>query len=182
MSIAVLKRKSNSQVGTMSANRAQFSLQGGYRNQGWVGQSMTSRHFSGGANRGGQLSQENHNVVKKCVVNSHSALTEEEQSRASCDNAIAPPPRQSALTSYELYNAQLRIDACGRTCACTDTATAAAIESSSPTSTTCRCLSMTTSGRSRLFPHTSKYLNHVHKNTAGRRIRQQDYQQYLQCR
>lgn len=45
MSIVVLKRKTNAKYNNMSVGQAQFSLNGGYRNQGWVGQTSLSRHY-----------------------------------------------------------------------------------------------------------------------------------------
>ena len=66
MSIVTLKKKTGSVYKNMSANQSQFSLQGGYRNQGYVGQSIQSRHYSG-LNRGGQLSLENSRVMKPTV-------------------------------------------------------------------------------------------------------------------
>ena len=43
MSIAVLKKKTAAKYNNMSVGETQFSLQGGYRNQGWVGQTSLSR-------------------------------------------------------------------------------------------------------------------------------------------
>jgi hypothetical protein len=43
MSIATLKRKTKTQYNNMSVNQKQFSLNGGHRSQGWVGQTMLSR-------------------------------------------------------------------------------------------------------------------------------------------
>jgi len=43
MSIATLKRKTNAQYNNMSVSQKQFSLNGGYRNQGYVGQNLISR-------------------------------------------------------------------------------------------------------------------------------------------
>jgi hypothetical protein len=43
MSIATLKRKTNTQYNNMSVNQKQFSLNGTHRSQGWVGQTMLSR-------------------------------------------------------------------------------------------------------------------------------------------
>lgn len=45
MSIATLKKKTQAQYNNMSANRAQFSLNGTHRSQGYVGQSSLSRHL-----------------------------------------------------------------------------------------------------------------------------------------
>jgi hypothetical protein len=43
MSIATLKRKSNRFIQPISSSSSGFSLQGGHRNQGWVGQTTISR-------------------------------------------------------------------------------------------------------------------------------------------
>ena len=43
MSIATLKKKTNVQYNNMSVSQKQFSLNGGYRNQGYVGQNLISR-------------------------------------------------------------------------------------------------------------------------------------------
>lgn len=43
MSLATLKRKTNAQYRTLSANTPQFSLNGTLRNQGYIGQSTQSR-------------------------------------------------------------------------------------------------------------------------------------------
>ena len=43
MSIATLKRKTETKYNNMSVNMQQFSLNGGYRNQGYVGQTSLSR-------------------------------------------------------------------------------------------------------------------------------------------
>jgi len=43
MSIATLKRKTAAKYNNNSVNQKHFSLNGGYRNQGWVGQSNLSR-------------------------------------------------------------------------------------------------------------------------------------------
>ena len=56
MSIAVLKRKSAAKYHNMSVNKRQFSIQGTFRNQGFVGQTMLSRHFTRSNN--GQISIE----------------------------------------------------------------------------------------------------------------------------
>lgn len=45
MSIVVLKRKTNAKYNNMSVGQPAFSLNGGYRNQGWVGQTSFSRHY-----------------------------------------------------------------------------------------------------------------------------------------
>lgn len=67
MSIATLKKKTSVQYKNMSANLPRFSIQGGYRNQGYVGQSTASRHFGGGVNRGAQCSLENSQIIKPTV-------------------------------------------------------------------------------------------------------------------
>ena len=43
MSIATLKRKTEAKYNNVSVNVPQFSINGGYRNQGWVGQTTLSR-------------------------------------------------------------------------------------------------------------------------------------------
>jgi hypothetical protein len=43
MSIVALKNKTAAKYNSMSVGHRQFSLNGGYRNQGWVGQTMLSR-------------------------------------------------------------------------------------------------------------------------------------------
>ena len=43
MSIATLKKKTAAKYNNVSVNVPQFSINGGYRNQGWVGQSTLSR-------------------------------------------------------------------------------------------------------------------------------------------
>lgn len=43
MSIVTLKNKTATQYNNMSVGQKQFSLNGGFRNQGWVGQTMLSR-------------------------------------------------------------------------------------------------------------------------------------------
>lgn len=45
MSIVVLKNKTYAKYKNMSVGQPQFSLNGGYRNQGWVGQTSLSRHY-----------------------------------------------------------------------------------------------------------------------------------------
>lgn len=46
MSIATLKRKTQTKYNNMSVSQSQFSLNGGYRNQGYIGQSTQSRFTS----------------------------------------------------------------------------------------------------------------------------------------
>jgi hypothetical protein len=43
MSIATLKKKTAAKYNNVSVNMPQFSINGGYRNQGWVGQTTLSR-------------------------------------------------------------------------------------------------------------------------------------------
>ncbi len=45
MSIATLKRKTQAKYNNMSVGQSQFSLNGTHRSQGYVGQTMLSRHF-----------------------------------------------------------------------------------------------------------------------------------------
>ena len=91
MSIVTLSRKTAGNTsGVMSSGRPAFSLNGGYRNQGYVGQTSLSRSLPrtlmrGAFQRGngglvgqfktlkvpintGLVSQENHDVIKKTVV------------------------------------------------------------------------------------------------------------------
>ena len=89
MSIATLKRKTNTQYNNMSVNQKQFSLNGTHRSQGWVGQTMLSRSlprtiFKGNVAKGwggccgsylkrpiiqsAVLSTNNPNVVKPSVL------------------------------------------------------------------------------------------------------------------
>ena len=95
MSIATLKRKTAANYNNASVGYKQFSLNGGYRNQGYVGQPVISRSLPrtlmrGGAVRGhggccgtykvGQIIQsglnyqENPNVVKSSVINNAGML------------------------------------------------------------------------------------------------------------
>jgi len=52
MSIATLKRKTAAKYNNVSVNVPQFSLNGGYRNQGWVGQTSLSRSLPSTPMRG----------------------------------------------------------------------------------------------------------------------------------
>lgn len=55
MSIATLKRKTAVKYNNMSVNVPQFSTVGGYRNQGWVGQTSLSRSLPRSLRRGDTL-------------------------------------------------------------------------------------------------------------------------------
>ena len=55
MSIATLKRKTNTQYNNMSVNQKQFSLNGTHRSQGWVGQTMLSRSLPRSIAKGNAL-------------------------------------------------------------------------------------------------------------------------------
>ena len=72
MSIATLKRKSEARYQSMSVNRRQFSVEGGYRSQGFVGQNLISRHFSRSNN--GQISLEDPARIKASVPASSPTL------------------------------------------------------------------------------------------------------------
>ena len=52
MSIVALKRKTAAKYNNSSVNVPQFSINGGYRNQGWVGQTSLSRSFIKTPHRG----------------------------------------------------------------------------------------------------------------------------------
>lgn len=89
MSIATLKRKTASKYNNVSVSVPQFSINGGHRSQGWVGQTMLSRSFPRTPMRGptargsggccgfypqgtiiqsGVLSTNNPNVIKPSVL------------------------------------------------------------------------------------------------------------------
>jgi hypothetical protein len=95
MSIVALKKKTAAKYNNMSVNVPQFSINGGYRNQGWVGQTSLSRSLprtpmrgdtargSGGCcgtyNRtnivqSGVKSTNNNNVIKESVVSTDGML------------------------------------------------------------------------------------------------------------
>ena len=67
MSIVVMKRKTQASVGSLSVGLPRFSLVGGHRSQGFVGQGVVSRHFT--LSNSGQVSLENPAVVKPTVGN-----------------------------------------------------------------------------------------------------------------
>ena len=67
MSIVVMKRKTQASLGSLSAGLPRFSLVGGHRSQGFVGQGVASRHFT--LSNGGQVSLEKSSVVKSTVGN-----------------------------------------------------------------------------------------------------------------
>lgn len=90
MSIATLKIKTHTKYKNMSVGQPQFSLNGGYRNQGWVGQTSLSRHYprtlmKGSGGSGGTYnkvpvvqsvtSTENHNIIKSSVLNNPGMLS-----------------------------------------------------------------------------------------------------------
>uniref|UniRef100_A0A6C0I3X2 Uncharacterized protein n=1 Tax=viral metagenome TaxID=1070528 RepID=A0A6C0I3X2_9ZZZZ len=90
MSITTLKRKTQAKYNNMSVGQPQFSLNGAYRNQGYVGQTMLSRSLPktmikshGGANGAFPIqpvilsavtSLNDHDVVKSTVLGSHGQL------------------------------------------------------------------------------------------------------------
>jgi len=97
MSIATLKRKTNTQYNNMSVSQKQFSLNGGYRNQGYVGQNLISRSLPKTLMRGDTMrgsggccgtyfrrtpiqsavtSTENPNVIKSSVVGTEGMIQE----------------------------------------------------------------------------------------------------------
>ena len=52
MSLATLKKKTKNQYNNLSVNKKQFSLNGTHRSQGFIGQTMLSRHFPATLMRG----------------------------------------------------------------------------------------------------------------------------------
>lgn len=95
MSIATLKKKTQTQYNNMSANRSHFSLNGTHRSQGYVGQSSLSRHLvhtpmkgnvakghggccgtypRGNVKPSEVTSTENSHVVKSSVINTRALL------------------------------------------------------------------------------------------------------------
>jgi len=97
MSIAILKKKTASLYNNQSVGQKQFSLNGGYRSQGWVGQSVISRSLPrtlarGNAIRGyggingsyntmnghtitsGLVNFNNNKVIKPSVINNSEML------------------------------------------------------------------------------------------------------------
>lgn len=98
MSINTLKRKTKAQYNNVSVNQKQFSINGGTRNQGWIGQTSLSRTvnrtlFRDGCPRGaGGLfghfpisnvissdinTTENSSVIKKSVLSTYGQLETE---------------------------------------------------------------------------------------------------------
>ena len=67
MSIVALKRKVDATFRTASTGGTRFSLAGGHRSQGYVGQGVASRHFS--LSNNGQVSTERPAVPKPTVGN-----------------------------------------------------------------------------------------------------------------
>lgn len=124
MSIATLKRKTAAQYNNSSVNSKQgFSLNGGYRNQGYVGQTSLSRSLprtlmKGNTIRGhggccgtyrispiiqsGVTSTEDHTVIKKSVINTKGMLAE-----LLCDdpcNVVKPDNNLNANTQGEFIS------------------------------------------------------------------------------
>ena len=105
MSIATLKRKTQAQYNNVSVGQKQFSLNGTHRSQGYVGQTMLSRHFpstlmKGNVARGhggccgqypikpiiqsGVNYQENSTIVKSSVINTLGMITNKYDCIGSC--------------------------------------------------------------------------------------------------
>lgn len=96
MSIVVLKKKTATKYNNMSVNVPQFSINGGYRNQGWVGQTSLSRSliktpYRGATPRGhggccgtydisivkpGESSTNNSQIVKSSVIGTYGMLNQ----------------------------------------------------------------------------------------------------------
>ena len=68
MSIATLNRKTKEKLNVLSAGRKQFSINGSYRNQGWVGQLSLSR--SSYVNTTDAI----YDIIKPSVVNTSMAV------------------------------------------------------------------------------------------------------------
>ena len=75
MSLATLNRKTKEKYKTASVGKQQFSINGSYRNQGWIGQTSLSRttYVSNLNNM--------HNVIKPSVINSTMAVTKKIQQK-----------------------------------------------------------------------------------------------------
>jgi len=105
MSIVTLKRKTAANYNNASVGYKQFSLNGGYRNQGYVGQSVISRSLSRTLMRGSDVRghggccgqykvgaivqssinyQENPNVIKSSVINNNGMLINKYQCIGKC--------------------------------------------------------------------------------------------------
>jgi len=121
MSIATLKRKTLAKYNNSSVNTGEgFSLNGSYRNQGYVGQTSLSRSLprtlmKGNVLRGhggccgtynitrivqsGVTSLENNSVIKQSVMNNNGML----QKRLSCNpcNVVKPDSNLNANTQGE---------------------------------------------------------------------------------
>jgi len=78
MSIATLKKKTGYLYNSQSVGYKQFSLNGSYRSQGWVGQTMLSRPNHGGNNglsiNSGLIDLNDNNIIKPSVVNTGGML------------------------------------------------------------------------------------------------------------
>lgn len=81
MSISVLKKKTNAAYNNSSVGKSQFSINGGLRNQGFVGQESLSRTTGiisqyGSCNCGGSIcSFNNPSVIKPSVLNNSGMLS-----------------------------------------------------------------------------------------------------------
>lgn len=68
MSIATLKKKSKTQYNNISVNKNGFSINGGHRSQGWIGQNNMVPHFFD------TLSLNNPNVIKASTVSTYGQI------------------------------------------------------------------------------------------------------------
>ena len=119
MSIAVLKRKTQTKYNNMSVNNDTFSLNGTMRNQGYVGQTSLSRTIvrplrngtalrgHGGNNRTGRetvlkqsdiFSLEDNSVVKGSTINTNGLLSKRE-CNSTC-NTVKPDSNNNLNSAY----------------------------------------------------------------------------------
>ena len=135
MSDATLKRKTLAKYNNSSVGQAQFSLNGGYRNQGWVGQTNLSRSFPrtlmrDGVARGyggkgtntffqapivssGLTYQENPNVIKASVLDNAGMLETKFQwpRRPKPFSSLKPDTNNQALLNSAAFHTEKRAQA-----------------------------------------------------------------------
>ncbi len=78
MSLATLNKKSRRYKDNLSGKKHGFSINGGLRSLGWVGQETTSRHIIGTPFRGkepighgGKYGQYNKSIINNNIINSN---------------------------------------------------------------------------------------------------------------
>jgi|TARA_B110000879_G_scaffold212296_1_gene307867 hypothetical protein len=99
MSIATLKRKTQAKYNNSSVNTGEgFSLNGSYRNQGYVGQTSLSRSVHK-ASKNGYISTEDNSVVKNSVITNKGMI----DVRFMCDpcNVVKPDSNLNSNTMGE---------------------------------------------------------------------------------